>query len=396
VSHHPALGRACLLAGATLATVAAAALPTTASAQTATELRLEMPRPDPRLRDLVLRVRCSTGCTIRLDRIGFVRYPAGGFGSGEQLPFASEGRLRGTRRLVANQPATFRFALPEPVRAFATSSIAAGEVALATTSVTVTPPGGASYPAISQTAIHLRTTPNRSTAGLDAIALPPEVKPLGRARVRRYAISVKATQRTDWSYQRDEVKGGCKVIDNGQGWQTLTLRTPKPLVARYWREIAWPVLSGGRQSRGFGPDAKIPVRVDAVRDGTRNAGVDGPCSDTVGGDDGTTGPPPACTRAGSRNLDVTMTAYSPAFSAYMAIIIGEPAPEVPDCPFERIRDAYDDYAILPAFRMRDSDPGRAGDPGKFIIVEELAEDHRIEGGSVRTRTRWTITLRRLR
>lgn len=91
-----------------------------------------------------------------------------------------------------------------------------------------------------------------------------------------------------------------------------------------------------------------------------------------------------------------MTAYSPGFSAYMAIIIGEPAPDVPDCPFERIAEAYDDYAILPAFRMRDSDPGRAGDPGRFIIVEELAEDHRIEGGSVRTRTRWTITFRRLR
>lgn len=393
------LARASALALAASAGVAAT-LPAAASAQAAVELRLAMPRPDPRLEELALRVRCVSACTIRLDSIGVVLYPSGGVGAGDQLPGAAEAPLRGTRRLPAGKATTIRFAVPAEVRTFTISALAQRTVALAMASVDVTPAAGETFPAVAQAAIHLRSTPNRPTASLPAIAVPDGVRPSGG--VRRYRVTVKADQRTEWAYQADRTTGACTVISNGSGWQTLRLRTTRPIVARLWHERGDMVLSGGIARRNwYWVYAGVPVRVDAERDGVRNAGVEGTCSGVPGGDDGTGGPSQrACVRRGTRTLPVHLTANGPTLSAWLTLDIYDRGPGVPDCPFERLHQARDDYAFLSAFVIRNSDPTRAkragdAEPGQFVIVEDKARTDPIPGGSVRTRTRWTITFRRI-
>jgi hypothetical protein len=215
----------------------------------------------------------------------------------------------------------------------------------------------------------------------------------------RYAVTVEGTQTTTWSYNRDADRGdGCRIIANGNGKEDLVFTTPKPVETEILRD------KRGKPSIVSSdpyPFARVPVRISAVRDGTRNAGMEGQCGGPPGGCDPfdplcTPGGRPPCTREGALDAEVILgysrrTGRLNASSNMWGLKV--PPDQKPDCPVEQW--AGYDWHLLDADRMKRSDPKIAGDAKKFIVQERRSTTRKIDGGSVKTSIRWVITFRKL-
>jgi hypothetical protein len=375
--------------------VAAAALPAAASGATTTEFKLSVPRNDVRLEQMQLRASCSTACTVKPVKIGAIATTSGTAGMGEQLPGGFEGPIKAkAKRLAAGRKVAIRFAVPRAVSRQVGATVAAGNVARVNVSVTVTPAGEPSFPAVRQAAIHARQTPTTEYGGQDDIIVGPAVdRDKGNPR---YAVTVEGTQSTTWQYDRDAARdAGCRVIANGSGKEDLVFTTPRPVETELLRDKA------GRPSLVAGdpwPFARIPVRISATRDGTRNAGLEGTCSEVPSGCDPSEpcgGGAPPCTRTGVLDSEVILSFARKGQLSASSNMWGVKVPpdQKPDCPVEQWDGR--DWHLLDADRMKRSDPKIAGSAKKFIVQERRSRTRKIEGGSVKVSIRWVITFRRL-
>jgi hypothetical protein len=383
------------------AVLGAAALPAAASGATTTEFKLSLPDRDPRIERLQLRASCSTACTVKPVKVGATATRAGGIGVGEQLPGGFEGPIRAqAKRLKPGKAATFTFRVPGRVSRQIAGALVRRNVAYVKVSVTVTPSGEPSYPAIRQAAIHAKDTQVTKYESVDDI-VPGEAIDRGKANPR-YAVTVEGTQSTTWSYTRDADRGdGCRIIANGSGKEDLIFTSPKPVETELLRD------KQGRPALVASdpwPFARVPVRISATREGVRNAGAEG-ASCGNGGAGGCTDPGdpscgpttnPACTRTGALDAEVILgyggrKGLLSAASNMWGLEV--PPDQKPDCPVEQW--AGYDWHLLDAELMKRSDPKIAGAAKKFIVQERRSKTRKLDGGSVKVSVRWVITFRKL-
>lgn len=376
-----------------LAAAALLALPGTAFA--AADFSISMPRPDPRLGELVLRARCDPACTVRLDELSVIRFRTRG--GVAQLPHPARGALSGTRRIAAGRTVSIRLPVPPAVQRAARAALPSGEALVGNVAMTVDQGAGAA-PAVRQFAVTAPGTPSPYPASpvFDVIRVPQAPK-LARARggVPRYRVTIAGTQTSSWSYDRSTQEGACSMIARGSGRQTLTVRsTGKTLV----EEIR--TADGALALRTVGERwllAHVPATIAAVRDSSEEKTASGCDGVPSGGDGG--GAPQTCTPTGSRSVQLTLSVVSFRDARGITAL---PSPAsfntpttAPDCPVELFDTAMDPLDLLVTPPAHGGGLRSGGDPGKVVVVIKGSDVTRVEGGSVRTTLRLTLTFRRV-
>ncbi|MDO8189529.1 hypothetical protein Q5424_27270 [Conexibacter sp. JD483] len=377
-------------AGAALAAPAASAAPVA-------ELRLSQARPSPALTELTLRATCAEACTLRLTQLNVI--PFSTRGGVEQLANAATGELSASRRLPARRTVTITVAVPREVQRAAATAAPRGIAFVGHLVTEVTPAGGGEPVELPrQFTVTTPGTPSPVPASpyVDAIALPRQTTRRTPSAPPRYSMTLTGVQTSSWSYDRTRTDGGCTVLDRGSGRQTLRFRSirPKTVQQVWWRTGELELQQVGMSFSGI----FMPIRIEAERDSSADKGAQGDCGGPVGGGGGDG--QRECVRRGSAEITL-MAGYlekKPVFDVGSTVLNWREPSSVPDCPVEyagapTLRDPLD---ILSASTKPGEDLTRGGSPGKVIIVLRARDVTRLDGGSVTTNVRTTVTFRKLK
>jgi len=376
-----------------LATVAAGPAATAVAAPVA-ELRLSQPRPSPALTELLLRARCAQACTLRLRELNVVPYRTRG--GVEQLPHSAIDPLSITRRLPAGKEVAIRVAVPPQVQRAVAAAMPRGVALVGNLVTEVTSPDVGEPLEIPRRFVVTRPgtpPPFPRSPYSDEIRLSKETT--RRApRTARYAMTISGVQSSSWSYDRTSTDGGCVVLDRGSGRQTLRFRS---LRAHKIQQVLWS--SGELKLQEIGvryAGVFVPTRVDAERDSRAEKGAQGDCGGGVGGAGGDGGPQ-QCVRSGSGEIEllVELASRGTLFDVHSSLLNWMTPSTAPDCPVESAQSLRDPIDVLGARSREAEDLTRGGSPGKVIIVLRARDVTRIEGGSVTTNVRTTVTFRKL-
>lgn len=373
-----------------------AALPAAASAaDPPVDLKLSLRTPDVRFGELQLRARCTPGCTLRLRELSAVRYRTRG--GVEQLPYSAIAPLKGTKRIPAGKTVVIRIPVPFAVREQTIAALPKGQAVVGYLVASVEQNGTTTDVPRQFTATMAGTPqPFPATPFVDAIRVPRP--PKGRTSpAKRWRVTITGRQITDWEYDRSEPAGtACRMIAAGRGTQTLKFRSTKAVLVE---EVVYGLTRGGLDLRVVGSNgngsAPVPVRIDAVRDGTEQKGTEGGCGGDAGGGDGGGGPRPACFRTGSAKAELHV-GYSGGATRDLFVSRGtgdDPlVPAKPDCPLELAAPLDDPFDIL---TPRPADGGRLNGAGKVIVrFRENRHAKLLGGGDELTRMEMVVTFRR--
>jgi hypothetical protein len=387
-----ALGLAVVSAVAAAPAASASVAP---SAAPVAELRLSQASPSAALDELTLRATCAEACTLRLTQLNVIPYSTRG--GVEQLPNAATGALSVSRRLPARRAVTIRVAVPAEVQRAAMLAAPRGIAFVGHLVTEVTPAGGGEPVELPrQFTVTTPGTPAPVPASpyVDAIRLPrQETSRAGKPP--RYSMTLKGVQTSSWAYDRTSSEGGCTVTDRGRGRQTLLFRSLRPKTVQ---QVRWN--RGQLALQQVGVDFAgifVPIRIEAERDSSADKGAQGDC---IGGGGDGRGGQGECTRRGSAEITL-MAGYlgmRSVFDVGSTVLNWTDASSVPDCPVEyagapTLRDPLD---ILSASTKPGEDLTRGGTPGKVIIVLRGRDVTRLDGGSVTTNVKTTVTFRKLK
>lgn len=383
-------------AGLLALAVTLAALPAAASAaDPPIDLELSMRTPDVRFNELELRARCTPGCTLRLRELNAVRYRTRG--GVEQLPYSAIAPLSGTKRVPAGKTVVIRVPVPFAVREQAIAALPKGQAVVGHLVASVEQ-NGTTTDASRQFTVTTAGTPKPfpATPFVDAISVPRARK--GRTSpAKRWRVTITGRQITDWEYDRSEPAGTpCRMIAAGRGTQTLKFRSTRAVLVE---EVVYGPTRGGLDlrvvgSRGNG-SAPVPVRIDAVRDGSEQKGTEGGCGGDAGGGTGGGDPRPACVRTGSATAEFNVGYDSSArrdVFVYRGTGSDPLVPAKPDCPLELATPLDDPFDVL---TPRAADGGRLDGAGKVIVRYRENRHAKLPGGGDElTRMEMVVTFRR--
>jgi hypothetical protein len=368
----------------------AAALVAAPAASAAVAMKISAPKgSDVLIEELTLKAKCDEACTLGLNRV-----QAMNFKGGQQQPATGEEKLKGSKRLKPGQTATFEVPLGPYVRSQIQSAAKSKQ---ATVVQVVTNLNGVEGPYRSAT-LRTKGAPT-APAGQDDIVLAPKVKL--RSGATRWRVSVSGVQTTKWHYDRSYAGAdGCDSWARGDGEQTISFRSKKPVVVRYGKRLHL----GGKKPEPelvgkHGSFENWRLDTDIARTSKVDHGATPECGEGGGGHcpgcGGGSGVPEECKAKATRDEFYAVLMLDDTRRLYANAGTSQPA-RLAECEMQPFRWAFGDLDVLHAFHGF-GNPAQHGGGGKVIVILRNKRTDPLDegGGFTTTSVRYTVTFRRI-